>query len=66
MENIKVVPGVPYRKMYCTLFNAVTDALWFMENGSSAEAIALLKQAQQSTEDQYLNAEEEEPHLSKL
>ena len=56
MENVKLTPIVPYRKMYYTLFNAVTDALQFMENGYSAEAIDLLKQAQQSTEDQFINA----------
>ena len=53
--------GVPYQKMYTTLFNAITDALPLLEKGSSAEAIALLKQAQQSTEEQYINAEEEPP-----
>lgn len=52
------VPGVPYQKMYATLFNAITDALRLMEKGSSAEAIALLKRAQQSTEDQYINSGE--------
>ena len=66
MENIKLVPRVPYRKMYYTLFNAVTDALRFMENGNSAGAIVLLKQAQQSTEDQYINAAEENPRQSEL
>ena len=59
MENLKLVPGVPYQKMYYTLFNAVTDALRFMENGNSAGAAALLKRAQRSTEDQYINAVEE-------
>ena len=49
--------------MYTTLFNAITDALWLMEKGSSAEAIALLKQAQQSTEEQYIEAGEAEPRL---
>ena len=47
----------PYQKMYTTLFNAITDALRLMEKGDSAEATALLKQAQQSTEEQYINAE---------
>lgn len=47
-----------YQKMYLTLFNAVTDALELMEKGCSAEAAALLRRAQQSTEDQYINAGE--------
>ena len=64
MENLKLSPGVPYRKMYYTLFTAVTDALRFMESGNSAGAIALLKQAQRSTEDQYINAAEENPRLN--
>ena len=59
MKNLKLVPSVPYQKMYHTLFNAVTDALQFMENGNPAGAIVLLKQAQQSTEDQYISAAEE-------
>ena len=64
MEGLKPVPGVPYQKMYYTLFNAVTDALRFMEKGSSAEAAALLMRAQQSAEDQYINTAEEGPRLS--
>ena len=59
MENLKLVPSVPYQKMYYTLFNAVTDALRFMENGNSAGAIDLLIQAQRSAEDQYINAAED-------
>ena len=58
MEKIKFVPSIPYHKMYTTLFNAITDALRMMEKGNSAGAAALLKQAQQSTEEQYINAEE--------
>ena len=48
--------GAPYQKMYTTLFNAITDALQLMEKGNPAGAVALLKQAQQSTEEQYINA----------
>ena len=59
MELLMPVP--PYQKMYTTLFNAITDALRFLEKGSSAEAVALLKQAQQSSEEQYINAVEERP-----
>lgn len=58
MIELNSVPGVPYQKMYATLFNAITDALRLMEKGNSAEAIALLKRAQQSTEDQYINSGE--------
>ena len=56
MELLAFQP--PYHKMYSTLFNAITDALRLMEKGNSAEAIALLKQDQQSTEEQYINAAE--------
>lgn len=56
MEKIKLMPSVPYHKMYTTLFNAITDALQLMEKGNSAGAAALLKRAQQSTEEQYINA----------
>lgn len=50
--------GIPYQKMYTTLFNAITDALRLMEKGNSAGAAALLKRAQQSTEELYINAGE--------
>ena len=53
-----LVFGPPYQKMYTMLFNTITDALQLIEKGNSAGAIALLKQAQQSTEDQYINAAE--------
>ena len=56
MSLLKFKPN-PYQKMYSTLFNAITDALWLLENKNSSEAIALLKQAQQSTEEQYIEAE---------
>ena len=58
MKKIELIPSIPYQKMYTTLFNAITDALRLIEKGNSAGAIALLKQAQQSTEEQYINAEE--------
>lgn len=51
-----------YQKMYTTLFNAITDALELLEKGNSAEAVARLQQAQQSTEEQYINAADEKPH----
>ena len=58
MKKIELVPNVPYQKMYTTLFNAITDALRLMEKGNSAGAAVLLRQAQQSTEEQYINAGE--------
>ena len=58
MKKLELVPNIPYQKMYTTLFNAITDALRLMEKGNSAGAAALLRQAQQSTEGQYINAEE--------
>ena len=58
MKKLELMPSVPYQKMYTTLFNAVTDALRLMEKGNSAGAAALLKRAQQSTEEQYINAGE--------
>ncbi len=45
-----------YKKMYFTLFNAITDALELIENRRPAEAASLLKRAQQSAEEQYINA----------
>ena len=56
MEKFELVPSIPYQKMYTTLFNAITDALRLMEKGNSAGAAALLKRAQQSTEEQYINS----------
>lgn len=58
MTKLEPVPGVPYQKMYTTLFNAVTDALRLMEKGNSAGAADLLRRAQQSTEEQYISAGE--------
>ena len=58
MKKLELAPSVPYQKMYMTLFNAVTDALRMLEKGNSAGAAALLKRAQQSTEEQYINAGE--------
>lgn len=56
--EFKAASGVPYSKMYAALFSAITDALRLMEKGNSAEAVALLKRAQQSTEDQYIDSGE--------
>ncbi|MBD5118945.1 MAG: hypothetical protein HDT37_07540 [Clostridiales bacterium] len=54
---MKTVSGVPYHKMYAMLFNAITDALRLMEKSDSAGAAELLRRAQQSTEEQYIEAE---------
>lgn len=48
-----------YKKMYLTLFNAITDALGLLEEKRPAEAVSLLKRAQQDTEEQYISAPEE-------
>ena len=58
---MKTVSGVPYQKMYAMLFNAITDALRLMEKSDSAGAAELLRRAQQSTEDQYIDAGDEMP-----
>lgn len=47
-----------YKKMYLTLFNAITDALRLMEKGNPAGAAEVLKRAQQSTEEIYIEAGE--------
>lgn len=47
-----------YKKMYLTLFNAVTDALRLMEKGNSAGAAELLRRTQRSTEEIYMEADE--------
>ena len=44
-----------YQTMYSTLFNAITDALRQIEQENAA---ALLVQAQQSAEEQYLDSTE--------
>lgn len=45
----------PYKKMYTSLFNAITDALEYMEKGMYPTAIKLLKAAQCDTEELYLD-----------
>jgi len=47
-----------YRKMYTTLFNAVTTALRLMAVGNYIEAEMILKKAQQETEEIYILWEE--------
>lgn len=48
-------PNVPYKKMYTTLFNAITDALDIMQKDSLAASI--LMEAQQKTEEMYVSAD---------
>ena len=47
-----------YQKMYLTMFNAVTDALEELEKLNVGRAEEILRQAQQSAEEQYLQQEE--------
>ena len=49
-----------YRKMYYTLFNAVTDALEAMEHQNYGQARALLIAAQQQSEEIFMDSDEEE------
>lgn len=45
-----------YEKMYHILFNAITDSLRKLEKGDSKEAVRLLMEAQQQTEELYVEA----------
>lgn len=50
----------PYKKMYTTLFNAVTDILTLLETTpslSTEQVAARLQQAQMETEELYLEGE---------
>ena len=49
-----------YRKMYYTLFNAVTDALNAMEQQNYGQARALLVAAQQQSEEIFMDSGEDE------
>ena len=48
-----------YRKMYYTLFNAVTDALEAMEQQNYGQARELLMAAQQQSEEIFMDSEED-------
>lgn len=50
----------PYKEMYFTLFNAVTDAIVRLESRQYDLALWTLEQAQQKSEERYINAEESE------
>lgn len=52
---MEVFHSIPYKKMYATLFNAITDALELLEDGNLPEAKALLERAQQATEELYIS-----------
>lgn len=43
-----------YKKMYTTLFNAVTDALRLMEDEKVIDAAVILATAQLQTEEMYM------------
>ena len=47
-----------YEHMYFTLFNALTDAIWDIEEGRIIEAVERLKKAQQEGEDIYCDAKD--------
>ena len=49
-----------YKEMYYHLFNAMTDALALMEQQNYGMAVQRLMQAQQETEELYLEAGEQE------
>ena len=49
-----------YQKMYYLLFNAITDALNLADRGKLAAALELLRQAQNTTEEMYMAAAEQE------
>ena len=46
-----------YRKMYSTLFNAITDALAQIENQNYGDAQSTLIAAQQKAEEMYITAQ---------
>ena len=47
-----------YKKMYYTLFNAISDALMLANKGQLCEALEKLRHAQIETEEIYLKAED--------
>jgi hypothetical protein len=54
-ERIKTMEN--YRKMYSTLFNAITDALAQIENQNYGDAKSTLIAAQQKAEEMYITAQ---------
>lgn len=51
-----------YKKMYFTLFNAITDALQKLDEHDSLQAQETLKRAQQQSEEMYMKAGERTEH----
>ena len=49
---------IDYKTMYIKLFNAVTDAINCIQQGSCGTAKEILMQAQQDTEEFYICGEE--------
>lgn len=49
-----------YKKMYLTLFNAITDALKYLEWGNCAEAKMRLMMVQRETEEMFLEGDRSE------
>ena len=47
-----------YQKMYTTLFNAMTDAIENIEEANYGTAEEILIQAQQKTEELYIDADD--------
>ena len=47
-----------YQKMYCTLFNAITDAVENIEQKRCDAAKEILVRAQQETEEMYIFADD--------
>ncbi len=45
---------INYEKMYAILCGAASDAVDCLENGQSADAISLLKNALEQTEEMYI------------
>jgi len=49
---------VDYKKMYLTLFNAITDAIRDFQAGKTAKAVSRLVEAQQVAEEIYMDTDE--------
>ena len=47
-----------YEELYHILFNAMTDAIELLHDGNREEALQVLIQAQQKSEDRYIRWEE--------
>ena len=49
-----------YKKMYYGLFNAVTDAIEYLEHHEYTLALLVFENAQKNAEEQYLTAQDDE------